>query len=233
MHNSIKIDFEGIALEDGGTIVKDIPYVVGLKNYHFILSNLSLGGVIQNDISVEAVVTLESVIENEGQEDEFTSYHQQIVFKNVYGYDVTIYDKTVTASLVMTPQDVIDEIEAGTLDNAKPIYVHPITIEGTYSTYRIKIALLIFDNSSEEYNTYDKLSAKLNSIFAVNPLAAFPTTGGLFNSANSNLHIAQKIYKDSDDIVRISTLMDDGTVGYFSLSNFSEETFYDGVNKLN
>ena len=125
-------------------------------------------------------------------------------------------------------------VEGGALDNAKPIFCHPISIQGTSDNenYKIKIALLIFDNSNEQYNTLEKLTTKLNSIFALNVSAVFPITGGLFNTTDSRLHIAQKIDKEGEQI-NIRTLRSDGNEGYFSLASFSGATYYDGVNKIN
>ena len=229
MHNSIKINFEGIALEDGGTIVKDIPYVVGLKNYHFILSNLSLGGVIQNDISVEAVVTLESVIENEGQEDEFTSYHQQIVFKNVYGYDVTIYDKTVTASLVMTPQDVLDAIAGGTLENAKPIYFHPVVV---YKSGEYNLILCVINNSETEF-TRSTLISYIKSI----PNARFIVNGSFINDTEYVVSCYTRTYNNVIYLIGLGATGDQhsetiNTINFETLVTNSV-SFYDGVNKIN
>ena len=229
MHNSIKIDFDGIALEDGGTLVKDVPYVVGLKNFHFILSNLSLGGVIQNDISAEGIVTLESVIENEGQEDEFTSYHQQIVFKNVYGYDVTIYDKSVTASLVMTPQDVIDEIKGGTLDNAKPLYFHPIVIWST--TLKLVMSCFIINNSPTPF-TSETLIETLRT------WGGRLLVTGTYKDGDDNVWHLSYVAPQSEGRLHLQGTYDGtpkstASCPRFDNMNFSDAAFIDNVNKIN
>ena len=126
-------------------------------------------------------------------------------------------------------------VEGGTLDNAKPIYCHPITIDNDDGTAANPghLALLIFDNSSEEYNTYEKLVAKLNSIFTVNAKAVFPITGALYYTSGSALHVAQKIAKPST-VITVFTVRPNGTQGYFGLFDyFGGATIYDGVNKIN
>ena len=130
-------------------------------------------------------------------------------------------------------------IGTGEIDNAKPIYCHPITIDGENSSYVIHVSLLIFDNSNEEYNTYTKLRDKILQIFGVNNQAIFPITGGLVYKSTNVHYIAQKINYDdnqgslSSEIKALNTTT--GALGWFALSSFagSEFTYYDGVNKIN
>ena len=229
MHNSIKIDFEGIALEDGGTLVKDVPYVVGLKNFHFILSNLSLGGVIQNDISAEGIVTLESVIENEGQEDEFTSYHQQIVFKNVYGYDVTLYDKSVTCVVSPSGQDVLDAIAGGTLDNAKPIYYHGIRLAKTVNKEAFFCGCIL-NNSIDAIDSIDKFVAWMRSF----DTTVYFTGNGVI-TYNGNFIQIFAIFKRANQ-TSINIMYNAGTE-YEVINNVNLSDYFnnvdDGVNKIN
>lgn len=117
--------------------------------------------------------------------------------------------------------------------SVKPIYCHPITIDVEDEASKTHVAMLIFDNSNEEYNTYAKLVAKLNSIFALNANAVFPITGAIYYVAGSALHIAQKIGK-SGDTINFYTCRPDGTQGNFNISNYiPNATIYDGVNKIN
>ena len=124
-------------------------------------------------------------------------------------------------------------VEGGTLSNAKPIYCHPITIDVEDASSNLHIAMLIFDNSNQEYNTFSKLVAKLNSIFTLNINAVFPITGAIYWKSGSALHIAQKVAK-SGDTIYFYTCRPDGTQGSFNISTYiSEATIYDGVNKIN
>lgn len=126
-------------------------------------------------------------------------------------------------------------IESGQVDNAKPIYCHPISIdyEGEDVSNPVHLALLIFDNSNDEYNTYDKFIAKINSIFDINENAVFPITGAIYYESGSTLHIAQKIGKRATGPT-IFTCRPDGTQGTFTASIYiNNATFYDGVNKIN
>lgn len=134
-----------------------------------------------------------------------------------------------------TVEDITDLIEGGTIDNAKPLYCHPISIDDDVSDNKVHIALLIFDNSNEEYNTYNKLLNKLNSIFSKNLYAVFPITGGIYYSSTASLHIAQKIgYNSGNSRIVMYTSRPDGTQGNFSVENYLQNaTIYDGVNKVN
>ena len=127
-------------------------------------------------------------------------------------------------------------VEGGTLDNAKSIYCHPISIDGKRSDNSvIHVSLLIFDNSNEEYNTGTKLKDKINSILAINESAIFPITGAIYYAVGSALHIAQKISKYSGETYFL-TIRPDGTQGNFGISDFVDSenvVIYDGVNKIN
>lgn len=160
----------------------------------------------------------------------------EVVFQQLTDDDGNPYWDIKTAKYLYTEAISIEEINGEENPSVKPIYCHPISIQGTSgdSIYKIKLALLIFDNNSEAYNTHAKLVAKLQEIFAINSSAVFPITGGLYNTSDSRLHIAQKIDKDGDQI-NIRTLRSDGESGYFALGSFNTPNceYYDGVNKIN
>ena len=125
-------------------------------------------------------------------------------------------------------------IESGLVENAKPIYCHPISIDDDVSENKVHMALLIFDNSNEEYNTLDKFTAKLTSIFNVNSKAVFPTTGAIYYNSGSALHIVQKIVYSEGVGISILTSRPNGTQGNFTMSTYLvSATFVDGVNKIN
>ena len=125
-------------------------------------------------------------------------------------------------------------IESGLVDNAKPIYCHPISIDDNVSDNKVHIALLIFDNSNEEYNTLSKLTAKLTSIFNINEYAVFPITGAIYYNSASALHIAQKIIYIEGTGISILTSRPDGTQGNFTMSTYlGNAIIVDGVNKIN
>ena len=132
-------------------------------------------------------------------------------------------------------KDVVNyAVEKGLINNAKPIFCHPITIDKEVeSSDIVHISFLIFDNSNEEYNTYDKLRAKLLSIFALNPSAVFPCTGAIYYISGASILIAQKIELYETDIIRIRAVRPNGTLGYFNLLSFNTAIYFDGVNKIN
>lgn len=115
----------------------------------------------------------------------------------------------------------------------KPIYCHPITIDDELEAdYRCHVSLLIFDNSTTEYNTIAKLTAKLNEIFALNANAVFPITGAFYVISGTAIHIAVRI-DNYEDAPALRAVRPDGTMSYFRFSSFPNATIYDGVNKIN
>lgn len=129
--------------------------------------------------------------------------------------------------------DKLNDYANGTGGSTKKIYCHPISIDIENDNILAHVAMLIFDNSNTEYNTYTKLRNKLSSIFAINENAVFPITGALYYVSGSQLHIAQKIGFDDPDI-KIYTSRPDGTQGNFNIEYYLiDATIYDGVNAIN
>lgn len=166
-----------------------------------------------------------------------TKAYQYAVVQLFESYNKTQLDSLLSEKASLTGATFTGVVNAPKFngENAKPIYCHPITIdkevEGTADI--IHVSFLIFDNSYEEYNTYDKVRAKLLSIFELNPGAVFPCTGAIYYTTGASILIAQKIELFESTTIRIRAVRPNGTLGYFNLQSFNNATFYDGVNKLN
>ncbi|MBO7731229.1 MAG: hypothetical protein J6S67_01700 [Methanobrevibacter sp.] len=122
-------------------------------------------------------------------------------------------------------------VEGGTLENAKPIYYHPIALsseyaEGTKLECRVQFAII--DNRESAY-TYATLDAKLKTLL---------DAGAIIN-INGYLKDGSTLYP----VYMIQKVSDEYRVYYHSTTSrgskllgeiFSEtSTFSDGVNKLN
>lgn len=125
-----------------------------------------------------------------------------------------------------------DLIEGGTVDNAKPIYCHPLEIY--YPNVGVLTAL-IFNNSSEKINSWTKLK---NAIATFGDSSArLLVSGGLIDSNASKNVIASEIYLNkSTNIYLLLGMATDGTIynvgAGFNITNFDFQV-QDDVNKIN
>ena len=121
-------------------------------------------------------------------------------------------------------------VEGGTLDNAKPLYFHPITVT---QTNKASFNAIIIDNNPEAYNTWDKFKAKMLSIAsAIEATARFPITGAYVTSA-SKIMICGNIDALTTNSLRIFGLSVEGESIYEDITNLIPASVFDGVNKIN
>lgn len=126
-------------------------------------------------------------------------------------------------------------VEGGTLDNAKPIYCHPLEI---YASGKGVLTALIFNNSSTPLDTWAKLISAIKS-FNPNGECRLLVTGALADADNSKLVIGSEIYinnlVENAPVVLIGVATD-GTI-YTAGSAFDIKAFefsvQDDVNKIN
>ena len=118
-------------------------------------------------------------------------------------------------------------VEGGELENAKPIYCHPITLLGQ-SGNKTKLTMLIFNNTA---TAFDRNSFK--SYLAGMPTARFMTSG--FYDDGVEVHVAS--YITAQSTTSISFLGYGLTTGDIDSINIATDIndflFYDGVNKIN
>ena len=121
-------------------------------------------------------------------------------------------------------------IESGEIDNAKPIYFHPIVMI-TAGIFRLAITIL--DNNPTAY-TWDTLKVKMKEI------ADGMQSNGQFNSngffkTSSIVCVADVIdYKyGTDKIIVYGANTSDGSNQNLELTNLTPTEFYDKVNKIN
>ena len=133
-------------------------------------------------------------------------------------------------------QDVIDDrvetlVEGGTLDNAKPIYVHPINIEVTSDDNKAIVSLFIFDNSATPY-TWETFKTWLSELVTRVTVARVLTTGCLI--IGENRYPANFIFGSSSQRSFVADFS--GNEILLNTADFNALTptrFLDGVNKIN
>lgn len=141
-------------------------------------------------------------------------------------------DKTTFANFLTA-----SDIEGGTIDNAKPIYCHPISIVVTNADASIyaRLTCLIFSNSPTEF-TAVTFTNWLKELYASNNTARLMLSGAVTKSGSTIIASYMRWTGSLLEIIGLNsstglneainaTTMD----GLFS----SSYGFYDGVNKIN
>lgn len=149
------------------------------------------------------------------------------------GNDIKEIDNHISNVAEETATDLI---EGGTVDNAKPIYCHPVTIQLGNAKVNGRIAMLIFNNTptaftKESLKTYfDNLSS------AMGVTIRFLSAGGIYDKVNSNFIVTSYLFKLTDSSYGFTGIKTDGT-GTDVYGTFDELFEYavinDGVNKIN
>ena len=130
-------------------------------------------------------------------------------------------------------------IESGEIDNAKPIYCHPILVR--YAVEKLMLTCLIFNNDSTPF-TLDTFKAWLDDVADNVPdgVARVMVSGSYTYGLTEKTAIASYLYKiKASSEYGIGGIIADGSGEAFVQStNFNsvikaESNFYDGVNKIN
>lgn len=140
---------------------------------------------------------------------------------------------------------IVDLVEGGTLDNAKPLYCHPIMIEGYNADHskEVHLALFIFNNSETPINTLSALLSTFSAIYTAAGGTAYILLTGGFKWTSGDYNdgyptIATLIQVASDDNAQIKGVsVNSGGVNYITswsdLEDLTTLNISDGVNKLN
>lgn len=219
------IDLKNNDLMDSPTIEGIYDLIEGNYGKSILLSGIMISNVEKADVFTKPDVSSST-----------------FVFKNVYGYDISVNDEdevTIASTEVATRAYVDNKIETlvegGTLDNAKPIYCHPLDIIlGSNG----RIGCLIFNNSSTPFtkNTFvgfiedlfasvgDNCRIISTGVFYTDS-GAYPAVGILRRNAATNQYA---LYSQKLDGTAI-------TVDFNDAETFISEITYinDGVNKIN
>ena len=144
-------------------------------------------------------------------------------------------DKTPNLLETQTEDDVKALIEGGTLENAKPIYCHPISLTNETTKY-FRITCLIFTNDATPF-TRTTFKTRIDNLYAqVQDNIRILASGGYYSSGDSQLLINSWLFFNGNSY-GVAGVLTDGTVK--ALSGSYDElfpstlTFTDGVNKIN
>ena len=137
-------------------------------------------------------------------------------------------------------------IESGLIENAKPIYCHPIVIYIDDVSRTMRVTCLIFNNSATPFtlNTlktwFDNLVASTNARARIMASGASKYTKATSDEEpTEETLIASSIDKTTGNIYTIQGIKLDGTVGAYSDADWQNlfppliTTLIDGVNKIN
>ena len=131
--------------------------------------------------------------------------------------------------------EVVEEmIESGELDNAKPIYCHPITLLD--NDQKVRITCLIFNNSSTAF-TIDTFLDWIDALYTQVGAQIRIMASGAY-TASSNFLIASYLGKvNATTYYLLGVRASDGTSSQLNLTKdeFKDyiKNLYDGVNKIN
>lgn len=115
-------------------------------------------------------------------------------------------------------------VEGGTLDNAKPLYFHPIVL--VQSSPAVGLSFIIIDNNPEPYDTFAKFKEKCFGIAtAIEGTARFPCSGVV-----SNRHACSM---DATSTKLLVYGFVDSSYGSTDITDFTISSVFDGVNKIN
>ena len=142
-------------------------------------------------------------------------------------YDNKYWDiKTAKILLTSAEQTIEDILADGNVDNAKPIYYHPVFVRDNVSTSRLSFVIL--DNNPEAY-TWNTFKTKIKALMKA---GAYIQCNGFF-MITTNCYNAFILYEESTDNFHLYGNKADGTQAWISLDNITASSFDDGVNKIN
>ena len=123
-------------------------------------------------------------------------------------------------------------IESGQVENAKPIYYHPIVVEFNNGERNVgRLTLLLFNNVSTAYTSITDVFDNIRSWGLTN--ARIMCSGGCYDVAHSEVVIASVIDITVGDAVLYGITIAGAKSSGFSLNPEDVNFFADAVNKVN
>ena len=126
-------------------------------------------------------------------------------------------------------KDIVNyAIEKGLIKNAKPLYIHPITI--SYSNNRV--ACLIFNNDATPFTKATLISYIKNLAVEIDDVCRIVATGGV--EVNTVYYPSSHMYSNKGQTIYLSLA---GVSGAYDIETNmllnANTSFYDAVNKIN
>ena len=228
----------GLDISVGGSVeglkeqIRDI-----LPNKVAIVSGVAVGSEKKLPIGVEVkkYITYTEEPEDWDEEEQGEFIPEEVCnleIRNLYGYDLTIVDDVVSSA--KTSVVSVADIEAGTIENAKPIYVHPLDIRGD----NFSICCFVFNNDPEPL-TKDSFVDWMDSLFEVVGDAIRVLASGGCNAGGSVYPAIFVIRRASTDPnlfgINFRTESGNANINFTDSATFKAgiTVFNDGVNKIN
>lgn len=126
-------------------------------------------------------------------------------------------------------------VEGGTLDNAKPIYCHPITIQSTGESLIFRITMLIFNNDSTPF-TRTSFKTWLDNLLTELGTTVRVMISGAYNTGEKIIiasHLSHESVGYFVNGINVSDGSQDFVGGEYSTLFPSSVGFVDAVNKIN
>ena len=242
------LSLENIDISVGGTAAKlkdALSRIV--DNKIVILGDIVLNGEEKLPVGVECSISVSLSTEPDDWDPdvdgEFIPENIfSVTFKDVYGYDLTITDNEVVTSSHQSAVDANiedvagDLIEGGTIENAKPLYFHPIFIQKISGSLQYAISFIILNNDETPF-TFATFKQFIDALYAqIGSVVRFVCSGGWTNGNDvvCSMSIFAKV-SDSSYIVVGTTTTGTKVEKIDSWANLLDEPtqFVDGVNKIN
>ena len=127
-------------------------------------------------------------------------------------------------------KDVIkEEVERGQLENAKPLYFHPIFLTST--NQYVRLAFVVLNNSATAFTTFNEVITYFRSLLSASlTTIRVPTTGACKYDESVMINCQINITASNVEIFGMTV---GGTLVNLNLASYLTETVVDGVNKIN
>lgn len=134
-------------------------------------------------------------------------------------------DEAIKAESSATVKEMV---EGGTLDNAKPIYIHPILLA---KANVINVAIMIFNNDATPFTTYDEIKAFVKKIAVdIDDIARFPAMGAYYTD---EIKYPSHIFSTKGGALSIYVTGSNGVNAGLTIDSLTDVQVFDGVNRLN
>lgn len=215
------LDLGNIDLTTSPTIEGLYELIEGTKK-PIRLTRINLGGVEKHDVVSIPVVS-----------------GSDYVFQNVYGYDISI-DSDDNVSLASTAIVYKSTIEGGTLDNAKPVYCHPLQLTRISGTTQFAITCLIFNNDPTPF-TLSTLKEWLDNVYLLSGESVILMASGYYKNDSDEITSMSYIYKSKVTLnygvaggqYNSLVIHSVASLNFNDIFDSDNTTFVDGVNKIN
>jgi len=214
--------------------------LISLHGVDLTGENIVIAGLYQalTKSFLKRVVLCDVVINDEKQNEigiTVTAVDGDLVIDDVYGYKLTVTDEdAVTVSEVTDDIKSIveDLVEGGTLDNAKPIFFHPIRIESSSSKFRLVGTILNNSNAALTGEDTTNLLTFIRNVITEQSLTKFDflVSGGLIVD---NTSVNPYLIRVTSSTAILAYMKSDGTSANIDFEAVSDAYVVDEVNKIN